>query len=245
LLSKNKTDRKIKLGVNVDHVATLREARKIDIPDPVEVAFLAETAGCNSIVVHLRKDLRHIKEEDVRLLKENVKTRLNLEMSIDPEIVDIALDISPDQVTFVPEKRQEITTEGGLDVEGNFKNIKNAVEKFLEKNINVSLFIDPDKVQVDHSYKTGANSIELHTGRYVNAKGQDKDNQLSCLIKAAEVSNSLGLIVNAGHGLDYRNVLPIVKLPFLEELNIGHSVIARSVYVGITKAVEEMIDLIT
>lgn len=239
-------DKKIKLGVNVDHVATLREARKITIPDPSLAAFLAEEAGCDSVVVHLREDRRHIKEKDVHYIKENNTTRLNLEMSTIPEIVNIALDISPDQVTFVPERRKEVTTEGGLNVKEKIAEIKKITKQFHKKNILVNLFIDPEEEQIRQSKETGAEFIELHTGQYVNAANPaDRKKELERLTVASEFAHSLGLIVNAGHGLNYDNVKPVISsVPFLEELNIGHSIIARSVFVGIKQAVKEMLNLL-
>jgi len=241
----NNENKRIKLGINVDHVATLREARKIDIPDPIEAAVASEYAGCDSIVVHLRQDRRHIKDKDVYLLKETIRTRLNLEMSILPEIVDIALDITPHQVTFVPERRQEVTTEGGLDIKDNFDRIKEIVSTFHKKDIIVSLFIDPDETQIKYSADTEVKFVEFHTGQYVNAETEkEKKLKLNQLIKACEIAHFLDLKVNAGHGLNYRNVESITELPFLEELNIGHSIIARSIFVGIRQAVKEMLELL-
>lgn len=241
---KKKSDENIKLGINVDHVATVREAREIDIPDPVEAAVISEYAGCDSIVMHLRQDQRHIKERDVRLVKESVKTRFNLEMSVLPEIVDIALDVSPDQVTLVPERRQEVTTEGGLDVLGNMERIEEITNKFKNEGIIVSLFIAPEESQIKASAEAGAKFIEFHTGEYVNADEDRVEKELNKLNKGAEIAHSLDLRVNAGHGLNYRNVGPITKLPYLEELNIGHSIIARSIFVGMEKAVKEMLNLL-
>lgn len=237
-------DKRIKLGVNVDHVATVREAREIDIPDPVEAAVISEYAGCDSIVMHLRQDRRHIKERDVKLAKKLVKTRFNLEMSILPEIVDIAFDISPHQVTFVPERRQEVTTEGGLDVVRNMERIEELTEKFQTEDITVSLFIAPEESQIKASAEAGAKFIEFHTGGYVNAEKEEKKEQLHKLNHGAEIAHSLDLRINAGHGLNYRNVKPITKIPYLEELNIGHSIISRAIFVGIEKAVKEMIKIL-
>lgn len=235
----------MKLGVNVDHIATLREARGGKEPDPVFAASVCESAGCDSIIVHLREDRRHIKERDLRLLKETVKTKLNLEMSQAEEIVSIALDVMPDQVTLVPEKRKELTTEGGLDVASDIENIKNLVSAFKEKDIAVSLFIDPDKGQIQAAANTGAEFIELHTGRYARSANKNEGLiQLDSLINAAKFAIKLGLRVNAGHGLNYTNVKPISEISGIEELNIGHSVISHSTIAGLSRAVKEMLALI-
>lgn len=235
----------MKLGVNVDHVASLREARGGVQPDPVIAASLCELTGCDSIVVHLREDARHINEHDLRALRSSVKTRLNLEMSQAKEIVDIALDVSPDQVTLVPERRQELTTEGGLDVVSNADNIKKLVNLFGEKGIPVSLFIDPEPLQIKAAKKTGAKFIELHTGRYAQNNNEEEELlQLDSIISATKTALKLGLRVNAGHGLDYNNVGRVAKIEGVEELNIGHSIISRAVLVGLEKAVREMLALI-
>ena len=231
-----------KLGVNIDHVATIRQARKAARPDPVEAARLSEEAGCDSIVCHLREDRRHILDADVVALKETVRTRLNLEMSIAKDIVDFACRIKPDQATIVPEKRQEITTEGGLDVRNNFTKIKYVVSRLRAKGIDVSLFVNPDLKQIDASVKAGANIVEIHTGVYANAsEGKARSRQLGILKKAAHHAISIGLEVNAGHGLDYDNVTDVAIIDGMNELNIGHSIIARAIFVGIGTAVEEMI----
>ena len=234
-----------KLGVNIDHIATLRQARKVDEPDPVYAAVLVQLAGADGIVVHLREDRRHINDRDVRLLKEVVHTKLDLEMSIAKEIVDIALEIKPDMVTLVPEKRQELTTEGGLDVVKNFKEIKSVVNKMKKAGIITSLFVDPEIDQICASKKTGAEFIEIHTGKYCDAKTEKE--QLAELDKvriSVKEALSLGLRVNAGHGLNYKNVVPIARIQGIEELNIGHSIIGRAVLVGLEQAVREMIELI-
>jgi len=235
----------IKLGVNIDHVATVREARKSINPDPIHAAVLAELGGCDGITVHLREDRRHINDRDVYLLRKTIKTKLNLEMSINKEIVDIALDVIPDNVTLVPEKREELTTEGGLDVEKYFDQIKLLVNKFHDKNITVSLFIDPDKKQIELSKKTGSDMIEIHTGKYCNLtlknEIQDEINNISSCLNYAV---GLGLIVNMGHGLDYKNILPILKMKKINEFNIGHSIISRAVFVGLERAVKEMKELL-
>jgi len=232
----------VKLGVNIDHVATVREARKTFEPDPVEAAVLAEKAGCDGIVCHLRKDRRHIQDTDLRELKKSIKTRLNLEMSVDPEIVDIACGVRPDQATLVPENRQEITTEGGLDVIAKFDIVKSVVERLLSSGIEVSLFIDPVTEQVEASKKSGVKIIEFHTGRYAEAynAGGDHLKELENLKEMAAAAINAGLTVCAGHGLNYNNVVPVARIKGMYELNIGHSIISRSVFVGIKDAVKEM-----
>ncbi|MCM8805272.1 MAG: pyridoxine 5'-phosphate synthase [Candidatus Omnitrophica bacterium] len=236
-----------KLGVNVDHIATLRQARKGRFPDPVIAAGICEIAGCDSIVCHLREDRRHIQDRDVFALKNTVR-RLNLEMATSEEIVRIALDICPAQVTLVPEKRQELTTEGGLDVSGNIEKLKDIVKKFRDKNIEVSMFVEPDIEQIEASKEAGACAVELHTGRYAEFFEKDDEdawkNELGKIVKASEFGISKGLKVHAGHGLDYRNILPILKIPQIEEFNIGYSIICKSVFVGLHSAVKEMVDII-
>ncbi len=235
----------IKLGVNIDHVATLRQARKGKYPDPVEAAILSELAGADSIVCHLREDRRHIQERDVYLLRKTVKTKFNLEMALHEDIIKIALDVKPDQVTIVPEKREELTTEGGLDVIKNSEKIKENIKIFKENGIKVSLFIEPDFGQIEESKRVGADFIEIHTGRYADAETEEKIyEELNKIIKATEYAISIGLRVNAGHGLDYKNVAKICKIKGIEELNIGYSIICRSVYVGIYQAVKEMKEII-
>lgn len=231
-----------KLGVNIDHVATIRQARKASVPDPIEAARLATGAGADSIVCHLREDRRHIVDADVIELKKAVSTRLNLEMSVAKDIVDFACRIKPDQATIVPEKRQEVTTEGGLDVRKNFVKVRSSVSRLRANGIDVSLFINPDIKQIDASVKAGANIIELHTGVYANAATvRARARQLAVLKKAVNYGVSMGLEVNAGHGLDYDNVIDVAIMDGINELNIGHSIIARAVFVGISAAVEEMI----
>lgn len=236
----------MKLGVNVDHVATLRQARGGVEPDPVSAASLCELAGCDSIVVHLREDRRHINERDLRLLRGTVKTRLNLEMSQAEEIVDIALDVKPDEVTLVPERRQELTTEGGLDVISGRENIEKVVNLFQKNGITVSLFIDPEPLQIKAAKSTGAEFIELHTGRYAQKNNNEEEIsfQLKNLVSATKLTLKLGLRVNAGHGLDYNNVKAVGEIEGIEELNIGHSIISRAVSVGLERAVKEMLVLI-
>lgn len=235
----------VKLGVNIDHVATMRQVRKGIEPEPVFAAMIAEAAGADSIVVHLREDRRHINDRDVKLLREIVKTKLNLEMSCAPEIVRIACLIKPDQATLVPEKRKEVTTEGGLDVTGQLKKVKAVVDKLREAGIEVSLFIDPDKKQIDASKKTGARIIELHTGRYADAKTKKIQNKyFKELETSVNHAKKIGLVVNAGHGLNYNNVMRVAKIKGIEELNIGYSIICRATLVGLEMALHQMKALI-
>ena len=227
-----------KLGINIDHVATLRQARREDDPDPVRAAKICVKAGADSIVAHLREDRRHIQDRDIRRLRRTIKKRFNLEMSLNPEIVQIALKINPDQVTFVPERRSEITTEGGLDVVRHFTQIKKTVSKFRARKIKVSLFIDPDARQIQKAKESAADMIELHTGKYARAK--NKKYELAKLKKAARLGRALGLIVNAGHGLNYQNTKAVAAIPGIHELNIGHSIISHAVFAGLEKAVRQM-----
>ncbi len=234
-----------KLGVNIDHVATLRQARGGVEPEPVLAATICEGAGCDSIVCHLREDRRHINDKDLYILRKTVRTRLNMEMSIAKEIVDIALKVRPDEATLVPERRKELTTEGGLDCVKYAKQISEAVRKLRKKEIAVSLFIDADRKQIGAAVRTGAEFIELHTGEYANAKsGQERQAQLKKLVDATEYAIRSGLRVNAGHGLNYSNVSAVAKIEGIEELNIGHSIISRAVFVGLGRAVKEMLVLI-
>jgi pyridoxine 5-phosphate synthase len=235
----------MKLGVNIDHIASIREIRKGIEPEPVLAAVICEAAGSDSIVVHLREDRRHIKEPDLYLLKKVVKTKLNLEMSVASDIVEIACKVRPDQATLVPEKRKELTTEGGLDVRGNMKKIHQAINKLKKQNITVSLFIDPVKAQIDASLKLAVKMIELHTGRYAEARASKTlKMRLMELKRAAEYASEKGMIVNAGHGLDYYNVEAVVKINQIEELNIGYSIVCRAALVGLERAVREMKELI-
>ena len=234
-----------KLGVNVDHIATLRQARGTIFPDPVKAASICESAGADSIICHLRQDRRHIQDKDVYTLRKTVKTKFNLEMSTIEEIVKIALKVKPDEATLVPEKRRELTTEGGLDVVKNRIKVARAVERLLKKGIFVSLFIDADKRQIEASKEVGAPFIEIHTGTYAEAKGSRKKRvELNKIKEATRYAGVLGLKVNAGHGLDYTNVKDIAKIPNMEELNIGFSIISRAVFAGLDKAVREMKRLI-
>ncbi|MCM8759703.1 MAG: pyridoxine 5'-phosphate synthase [Candidatus Omnitrophica bacterium] len=236
-----------KLGVNIDHVATLRQARKGRFPDPVIAAGICEIAGCDSIVCHLREDRRHIQDRDVYELKKTVR-RLNLEMAINEEIIEIALNVIPAQVTLVPEKREELTTEGGLDVIKNFEKIRDIVKKFKENKIEVSLFIEPDFEQIGASKETGADAIEIHTGKYAEYFENDQENlwqkELSKIARAAEYSSSTGLKTHAGHGLDYRNIIPLLEVKQIQEFNIGYSIICHSLFVGLKNAVAEMLKII-
>lgn len=234
-----------KLGVNIDHVATVREARGVANPDPVEAAIICMDAGCDSIVCHLREDRRHIKDDDVWRLREVVKTRLNLEMSIAKDIVDIACKVRPEQATLVPEKRRELTTEGGLDVVKYAGKITEVIQKFNEKKIETSLFINPSKVQIDASKRAGASIIELHTGGYADARTETaRLKELDKIKRSVGHAISIGLEVNAGHGLNYANVKDVANIKDINELNIGHSIVARAVMAGMRRAVEEMIGLI-
>ncbi|MBN1493610.1 MAG: pyridoxine 5'-phosphate synthase [Candidatus Omnitrophica bacterium] len=231
----------IKLGVNIDHVATLRQARGGIVPSVLEAALLAEKNGAEGITVHLREDRRHIQDEDVRSLRTTIATRLNLEMSVAPEIVDIAVAVNPAQATLVPEKRAELTTEGGLDVIAGTNTIEKVVYKLVKAGIAVSLFIDPEKSQIEAACDVGAPYIEFHTGEYANAStDEEHDEQFYRLLMAAEYAHAKGLIINAGHGLDYENVKRICTIPHLHELNIGHSIVTRAIFVGLGQAVAEM-----
>lgn len=233
------------LAINVDHVATIRQARGGAEPDPVLAAGICELAGAEGIVVHLREDRRHMQDRDVRLLRQTVKSKLNLEMANAPEIVDIALDIKPDMITLVPEKRKELTTEGGLDVIANAKKLTKTINRMRKAGISVSLFIDPSAEQVQAAIDVGATFVELHTGRYCEAKNdEEQEREFSLIEQMAELAYESGLRVNAGHGLDYRNTHPIAALPFIEELSIGHAVISRAVLVGLDQAVREMLKIV-
>ena len=233
--------KRIRLGVNVDHVATVRQARRGGQPDPIEAALLCEKAGADSIVCHLREDRRHIQDRDVAALRKRLRTSLNLEMGLAPDVVRAALRIRPNQVTLVPEKRQELTTEGGLDVAGQGARIRRAVAAFQRKEIEVSLFVDPDLRQIAASKRTGATIVEIHTGSYANARRPARE--LRKIVAAARAARRAGLIVAAGHGLDYRNTKPVARIPEIEELNIGHSIVSRSIAVGLPAAVRRMKEL--
>jgi pyridoxine 5-phosphate synthase len=233
----------IELGVNIDHVATLRQARRTYEPDPVWAAVEAELGGADGITVHLREDRRHINDRDVQLLRQTVHCKLNLEMSIAPEIVEIAVRTLPDQATLVPERRQEITTEGGIDLAGS-ADATLAVKRLKEQGVFVSAFIDPDEKQIIAAQQQGFDAVELHTGEYANATGTDVRKQLERLKRAASLAKERGMRLHAGHGLNYHNTAPIASLEGLREVNIGHAIIARAVFVGLRQAVREMKDVL-
>ena len=234
-----------RLGVNVDHVATLRQARGGQEPDPIEAALMAELAGADGIVVHLREDRRHIQDRDLTLLREVIKTKLDLEMAPEEDIARIALSVKPHLVTLVPERRQELTTEGGLDVIGQRDKIDKIVQLLRGGGIPVSLFIEPDLNHIKLAHKLSADYVELHTGRYANANlAKEEQNEFDSLSQAAKLAFKLGMGVNAGHGLHYRNVKRLTHIPEIVEYNIGHSIVARAVLVGVERAVREMRQLI-
>lgn len=234
-----------KLYVNVDHVATVREARKTDEPDPVAAAVLAELAGADGITVHLREDRRHIQDRDLELLRRIVKTKLNMEMAPVEEMVKIALRLKPDHCSLVPERREELTTEGGLDVAGNTESLKGIVGRLKGGGIQVSLFIDPSRDQITASRDVGADAVEINTGRYSEARDEGEIKaELAKIEEAVRFAHQLGLKVNAGHGLTYKNILRLNHLKEIEEFNIGHNIVARAVLVGFERAVREMIEAI-
>lgn len=233
------------LGVNVDHVATLRQSRRTQYPDPVAAAVLAEMGGADQITIHLREDRRHIQERDLQVLRKTVSTRLNLEMAATQDMVKVAYGTKPDVVTLVPERREELTTEGGLDVVGGREHVRRVVKTLRDAEIEVSLFIDPDLDQVKAAHRAEAEVVELHTGRYCEARlPADRRRELSRVLDAAKAAAKLGLKVAAGHGLHYQNVIPVAAIPEIEELNIGHSIVGRAVLVGFERAVREMKDLL-
>ena len=234
----------VRLGVNIDHVATLRQARRTYEPSPVTAAALAEMAGADGITCHLREDRRHIQDEDLRLLRQTVTTSLNLEMALAEEIIAIALAIKPDQVTLVPERREEVTTEGGLAVTEQIGRIKSAVERMRGAGVLVSIFIDPVEHEIEAASECGADAVELHTGVYANARGRAAQGELARLVEGSRSANKAGLKVFAGHGLTYHNVVPVAAIPEIEELNIGHSIVSRAVFAGLGEAVREMKRLI-
>jgi pyridoxine 5-phosphate synthase len=232
------------LGVNIDHVATIRQARKTYEPDPVAAAVLCELAGADAITIHLREDRRHIQDRDVRVLREAVTIKLNLELSVAEEIVGIACKVKPEQATLVPERREEVTTEGGLDVVSHKAAVARSVEALRSCGISVSLFLDPDPRQIELAKQLGADAVELHTGQYALAKGPAVHEQLVALTNAGRLVSELGMHLHAGHGLNYHNVIPVARIPRMHELNIGHSIISRAVLVGMERAVREMKELI-
>ncbi|HSB43522.1 MAG TPA: pyridoxine 5'-phosphate synthase [Nitrospira sp.] len=230
-----------RLGVNVDHVATLRQTRGGNDPDPLAAAVLVELAGADGIVVHLREDRRHIQDRDLQLLRELIRTKLDLEMAADETMAKIALTVKPDMVTLVPERRQELTTEGGLDVATHKDRIQQIVEMLHNSGIPVSLFIEPDLAQIKAAHKISADFVELHTGKYANAKrSKEADAEFEAITQAAKLAYKLGMGVNAGHGLNYHNVKRLTHIPEIVEYNIGHSIVARAVMVGLDQAVREM-----
>ncbi|MCL5267173.1 MAG: pyridoxine 5'-phosphate synthase [Bacteroidetes bacterium] len=234
-----------RLSVNIDHVATLRQARGENEPDPVTAALIAELAGASGIVSHLREDRRHIQDSDVYMLRKLLKTKLDLEMAATEEIVNIALDVVPELVTLVPERRQELTTEGGLDVVSQLPHLKEVTNRFHSKNIAVSLFVAPIEGQIKAAKNVGADFVELHTGEYANAKGSDVETHLARLKTAARYAHKLGLKINAGHGLDYRNLKPVAMIEEIEEFSIGHALISHALFVGLERAVKEMLGILS
>lgn len=234
-----------KLGVNIDHIATIRQARGTIEPEPVVAASIAELAGADGITIHLREDRRHIQDRDLKILRETVRTKLNLEMAATDEMVNIALQVKPDTVTLVPEKRQELTTEGGLEVKNATPDLKRAIDKLRQGGIIVSLFVDPHKEQIEAAKYSGAEYIEIHTGSYAEAQKQEQvESQFQAILKAVKVARELGLGINAGHGLDYWNIKRLLTIREIEEYNIGHSIISRAVIIGLEKAVRDMVALI-
>ena len=242
-MSEPKVHGGIALGVNIDHVATLRQARRASYPDPLFAALQAEQAGADSITLHLREDRRHIQDRDVTIMRDALQTRMNLEMAVTDEMIRNALQVRPQDACLVPESRQEVTTEGGLDVAGQAVRVREAVAALAGAQIRVSLFIDPDQVQIEAARRAGAPVIELHTGAYADAAGGARARELERLRTASKFAASLGLTVNAGHGLNYQNVEPIAAIPEIIELNIGHSIIARAVFDGLDRAVRDMKEL--
>jgi pyridoxine 5-phosphate synthase len=234
----------IELGINIDHVATVRQARRTYEPDPVTAAAMAELGGADVITVHLREDRRHIQDRDVRILRETVSLRYNLELACSEEIVKIACEVKPDQATLVPEKREEVTTEGGLDIASDMDRVRRSMDKLRSAGISVSLFLDPDPRQLELAADLGADAVELHTGSYALARGSSQEQQLKRLQAGALQIVNQGMRLHAGHGLNYQNVRAIAAIPSMRELNIGHSIVARAIFVGLTTAVSEMKQLL-
>ena len=230
----------LELGINIDHVATLRNARGTVYPDPLKAARLAEEAGADLITLHLREDRRHIKDADLIALRPLIKTRMNLECAVTPEMIDIACKVKPHDVCLVPEKREEVTTEGGLDVLGHFDEVKAATKKLMDFGIRVSLFIDPEENQIQAAKDVGATVVELHTGRYAHLSGLDQTKELERIRKAAQFAKNIGMRVNAGHGLHEGNVMPVAAITELSELNIGHAIVAEALFKGWQKAIIDM-----
>lgn len=235
----------IDLGINIDHVATLRQARGTIYPEPLQAALMAEQSGADSITLHLREDRRHIQDRDVEIIKPALQTRMNLEMAVTDEMLAIAEKIRPEDVCLVPERREELTTEGGLDIAGQKQRVADACQRLAEAGIRVSLFIDPDPRQLEASKEVGAPVVELHTGAYAEAQGSGQDQELARIVDAARFGSEIGLRIHAGHGLHYENVTSIAAIPEILELNIGHAIIARAVFVGLPAAVSEMKRLMT
>ena len=234
------TKNPLHLGVNIDHVATLRQARGTNYPNPIAAALMAEDAGADSITLHLREDRRHIQDRDVVALRDAMRTHMNLEMAVTEEMLAVALDIKPGDCCLVPEKREELTTEGGLDVAGQPDRVADACARLADEGIRVSLFIDPDQRQLDAAVQVGAPVVELHTGTYADAGGEQQQHELGRVVSAASYGQKIGLIVNAGHGLHYENVTAIAVIPEIVELNIGHAIISQSVFDGLSQAVGNM-----
>jgi pyridoxine 5-phosphate synthase len=232
------------LGVNIDHVATIRQARRTYEPDPVHAAVLCELAGADGITIHLREDRRHIQDRDLHVLRQTVTVKLNLELAATSEIVGIACQVKPDQATLVPEKREEVTTEGGLDIVGNKAATADAMQRLQQAGIYVSLFLDPDPRQIELAKELGADAVELHTGQYALAKGASQGKELAALIEAGTLIRRLGMGLHAGHGLNYHNVMAVAQIEGMHELNIGHAIVSRAVLVGMERAVREMKELI-
>jgi pyridoxine 5-phosphate synthase len=232
--------RPIRLGVNIDHVATLRQVRRASYPDPLLAALLSEQAGADSITLHLREDRRHIQDDDVRRLRSSLQTRMNLEMAATGAMVEFACSIAPHDVCLVPERREEVTTEGGLDVAGQVDALRRACARLTDGGSRVSLFIDPDRAQLEAAASVGAPVVELHTGAYAEAAGSQQARELARILEAARIGTSLGLTVHAGHGLHYHNVMPVAAIEDIVELNIGHSIVARAVVAGMAAAVRDM-----
>jgi len=235
---------RVELGVNIDHIATLRQARGTSYPDLLEAAYLVEDAGAQAITIHLREDRRHIQDADVYAIRKQIKGRMNLELAVTDEMVAIACDVMPEDACVVPEKREELTTEGGLDVVGQFDRIQQATQQLSENNIRVSLFIEPNLEHIKRVPDIGAPVIELHTGTYANASGDAQKKELERIQLATEYAHQLGIQVNAGHGLDYHNTTAIAQIPNIRELNIGHSIVSRAIFVGIHKATLQMLEIL-
>lgn len=235
----------MRLGVNIDHVASLRQARRTRYPEPVEAARIAEQAGADSITIHLREDRRHIQERDVEVLKNTLQTRMNLEMAVTDEMIALATRYRPEDCCLVPERREELTTEGGLDVVGQEGKIRDAVQRLGAADVRVSLFVNADEHQIESAARAGAPAIEIHTGNYADAHGAQRKHEYERIVRCAEFAHKLGLHVHAGHGLHYHNVEPIASISVIQELNIGHAIVARALFYGLAEAVREMKRLMT